>query len=245
VTVEPTVLPVHAGTTEPSHAATTTVAETATADPPPHEEPAPETATTAVETADTTHATDPVHAVESPVEPQPVATVEPMRTVIAAPTPTDADAVAAQGLYQEARALQIDTPERLTKLEEAVRLNPGSPLYGQQLAFDYFRNERYADCVALCDRSLERTPTDSKLLMIKGSALISLEKWEEAVKACRASVEADATNNYARHNLALALEMMHDPEAADAWRRYLTHAANDPQHQGLLLEARQRLEALQ
>jgi hypothetical protein len=163
-----------------------------------------------------------------------------------AQAPTNA-AERARQLYKEAFVLDVKNPDRQKKFEEAVELAPGEATCAQQLARDYFQLARYSDCVRFCDKALAISPKDSQLLVIKGSAQISMSRWEDAVKSCRASVAADPGNDFARYDLALALEMMGSGEAVAAWKDFVGHASAsaDAQIQGLLPDARQRLAAVE
>jgi hypothetical protein len=235
-----------AGTVEPSVATTTPPAEPAATRP-------MRTESAGTEPADTGPVTMTPQTAEA--TPEPARKEPPAQATEALPSvkppvesethPNEAESMAAQNLFDEAHALPMGDAERVKKLEQAVELAPNVPTYSRQLAFDYFKNDRFADCVKLCNQALKLTPNDSKLLMIKGSAQISLAQWDAASQSCRAAIQADPKNNYARYNLALALEMMKDAGAADAWREYLSHAANDPQQaRQLIEEARGHLDNL-
>jgi len=56
----------------------------------------------------------------------------------------------------------------------AVLLDPGTLDWKMGLARSLFQQQRYADAAALCERLIERNPTDAKLWMLQANAFIGL-----------------------------------------------------------------------
>jgi len=61
-------------------------------------------------------------------------------------------------------------------LNEALKKDPNNPLILHNLAYAFFKMEKYGDALELVNRRLEVTPNDTKLLILKKHTLTRLKK---------------------------------------------------------------------
>lgn len=235
-----------------------------TAAPAPEATPAPTPAPTPEESILAPRAATKPQAASTPAPtPKPQATPAPSPAAAAhaeepAPSPTPASTPAphatpgaqdeltrAQALLQEALSPSLTPAERVMKLNQAAALAPRDLIIQQQLALELYGQKRFDSCISQCDAALRNLPDNSRMLTIKGSALIELGRYAEAAKAEEAALKADPENYWAAFNQALALTWAGSDRAAPSWRSFLSMAGNKPDQQELVAQARQHLARLE
>lgn len=101
---------------------------------------------------------------------------------------------------------EVLTNERaLANFDQALKLNPQSvsAWFGKGVVF--VRLGCYTESIEICGRVLVYYPHDAKVLTIKGSALLDLQRFNEALADLESALRVDAENAESLKLMAITL----------------------------------------
>ena len=115
--------------------------------------------------------------------------------------------------------LETEVPDAnanlLERLGQEVEAQPSAESY-VNLSRQYYRLERYEDCIEACRQALALAPDSAVAYSNICSAYIKLGKWESAIQACNQALEIAPAFDMAHANLAWAEQSRAEAQAEAA-----------------------------
>ena len=216
-----------------SKAARATVAPTVTPTPSP---------TTPTESRPGEGAPPAKESATSPSTPE----VTPKVGALAQPAPQEStDQEKAKAKYAEALRYPTTSSDGIKPLEEAVNLSPNNGEYQRALVTRLYYTGQFVACAKRGDGFVKQGSTDVTIFIFVGAAYTALTDYPHALSIIERAIVMDPKNGYALYNRALTLDLMNDARAAEAFRRYLQVARNDPGQAQWVPEAEKKLQELE
>ena len=104
---------------------------------------------------------------------------------------------------------------RVNGVEREAEAQPSADRY-VNLSLQYYRLERYEDCVDACRQALALDPDSAVAYSNMCSAYIMLGEWERAIQACNQALEISPDFDRAQANLAWAEQSRAEAQAEGA-----------------------------